>query len=68
MVTYLSNLFEINSCNCESDIFFFACTKVLASPPTIYLNKYSEDFEAFLIASSITVATSFGRRAFLIAG
>jgi hypothetical protein len=58
--TYLSNLFEINSCNCESDILFFACAKVLASPPTVYLNNDSEEFEAFFIASSITIATSFG--------
>jgi hypothetical protein len=65
--TYLNNLFEINSCNCESDIFFFACAKVLASSPTVCLNKYSEEFEAFLIASSITIATSFGDGALFIA-
>lgn len=63
-----SNLFEINSCNCESDIFFFACAKVLASSPTVYLNKDSEEFEAILIASSIIAATSFGDGAFVIAG
>ena len=51
--TYLSNLFEINSCNCESDIPFFACAKVLASPPTVYLNNVSEEFEAFFIASTL---------------
>jgi hypothetical protein len=54
ILTYLNNLFEINSCNCESDIFFFACAKVLASPPTRYLNIHSDEFEVLLIASSIT--------------
>ena len=60
----LNSLFEINLCNCESDIFFFDSEKVFASFPTVYLNTHSEEFVAFLIDSRITAETSCGNGAF----